>query len=274
LSRRSAAGAADERIQKTLAQRGIGSRRQIEEWIRAGRVQVNGRPATLGQRVRPGDRIVVDGREVTRRLKAENRPRAIVYHKPAGEMLRARAGDERPNVEAHLPALHGGRWVAVNPIGYAEDGLLVLTSDGALASRAGRAGRLLPVEYRVRALRPERLVDWPQLPLSVVVDGVEAKFASIEPAETGGTNQWFKVTANQAVPRGAVRALFDSAGLKVSRTLLIAWGPFRLPRDLPRGRSRELRGPALEAVLQLASGGATSGGVTSGRATARRNAGR
>jgi 23S rRNA pseudouridine2605 synthase len=264
LSRRSAAGAADERIQKTLAQRGIGSRRQVEEWIRAGRVQVNGRPATVGQRVRAGDRIAVDGREITRRLKVESRVRAIVYHKPAGEMLRARAGDERANVEAHLPALHAGRWVAVNPIGYAEDGLLVLTSDGALASRAGRAGRLLPVEYRVRALRPERLADWPELPLAVVVDGDEVRFAGVEPAESGSTNQWFKVTANQAVPRGAVRALFDSAGLKVSRTLLVGWGPFRLPRDLPRGRSRELRGPELEDLLQLGAA----------NATARRSAGR
>jgi 23S rRNA pseudouridine2605 synthase len=265
LNRRSAAGAADERIQKTLAQRGMGSRRQIEEWIRAGRVQVNGRPATVGQRVRPGDRIVVDGRDVTRRLKAGTRARAIVYHKPAGEMLRARVGDERPNVETHLPALHGGRWVAVNPIGYAEDGLLVLTSDGALASRAGRAGRLLPVEYRVRALRPEHLAAWPELPRSVVVEAGEVQFAGVEPAETGSTNQWFKVTANQAVPRGAVRALFDSAGLKVSRTLLVRWGPFHLPRDLPRGRSRELRGAELEGLLRLGANGA---------ATARRNAGR
>jgi 16S rRNA U516 pseudouridylate synthase RsuA-like enzyme len=163
-----------------------------------------------------------------------------------------------------LPALRAGRWVAVNPIGYAEDGLLVLTSDGGLASRAGRAGRLLPVEYRVRALRPERLAEWPELPLAVVVDGDEVRFAGVEPVETGSTNQWFKVTANQAVPRGAVRALFDSAGLKVGRMLLLGWGPFRLPRDLPRGRWRELRGPELEELLQLGAA----------QATARRSAGR
>ena len=258
MSRRPAASAADERIQKTLAQRGIGSRRQIEDWIRAGRVQVNGRPAAVGQRVRPSDRIVVDGRDITRRLKVETKVRAIIYHKPEGEMLRARAGDERANVEAHLPTLPAGRWVVVNPIGYAEDGLLVLTSDGGLASRAGRAGRLLPVEYRVRALRPERLTEWPEVPLSVVVDGHEANFTSVEPAAVGGTNQWFKVTAGRAVPRGAVRALFDAAGLKVSRTLLIGWGPFRLPRDLPRGRSRELRGSDLEALMHLGANRATA----------------
>jgi 23S rRNA pseudouridine2605 synthase len=251
LTRRSAAGGADERIQKSLAQRGIGSRRQIEEWIRAGRVQVNGRPATLGQRVRSDDRILVDGRDVAPPTRNATRARAILYHKPGGEMLRARAGDERPNVEAQLPALRGARWVAVNPIGFAEDGLLVLTSDGSLASRAARAGRQLPVEYRVRALRPERVLEWPDIPLSVDVENRSVTFTAAEPTEAGGTNQWFKVTAAQAVPRGAVRALFDAAGLKVSRVHLVAWGPFRLPRDLPRGRSRELRGPELVELLEL-----------------------
>jgi len=251
LTRRSATGGADERIQKSLAQRGVGSRRQIEEWIRAGRVQVNGRPATLGQRVRADDRILVDGRDVARPARSAARVRAIVYHKPGGEMLRARAGDERPHVEAHLPSLRGARWVAVNPIGFAEDGLLVLTSDGPLAQRAARAGRQLPVEYRVRALRPERATEWPDVPLSVEVEGRPVTFTAVEPTEAGSTNQWFKVTADQAVPRGAVRALFDAAGLKVSRVHLVAWGPFRLPRDLPRGRSRELRGPELAELLAL-----------------------
>jgi len=102
------------------------------------------------------------------------------------------------------------------------------------------------------------LTEWPEVPLSVVVDGHEANFTSVEPAAAGGTNQWFKVTAGTAVPRGAVRALFDAAGLKVSRTLLIGWGPFRLPRDLPRGRSRELRGSDLEALMHLGANRATA----------------
>jgi 23S rRNA pseudouridine2605 synthase len=241
----------DERIHKLLAQRGIGSRRQVEEWIRAGRVVVNGRPATVGQRVAVTDRIVVDGRDVSQRSSAPVRMRAILYHKPSGEMLRSRAGDERAHVETQLPALRTGRWVVVNPIGYSEDGLLVLTSDGSLASAAARSGRLLPVEYRVRVLKPEHAEGSIDVPRSVDVEGQSVEFESIEAIESSGTNQWFKVTANRAVPRGAVRALFDAAGLKVSRILLLRWGPFSLPRDLPRGRSRELRDAELAQLLSL-----------------------
>jgi 23S rRNA pseudouridine2605 synthase len=262
---RSGRPSADERLHKLLAQRGVGSRRQIEDWIRAGRISVNGRPATVGQRVLPSDRIVIDGRDVSKRIAAAARTRAILYHKPSGEMLRSRAGDERAHVEAQLPALRGARWVVVNPIGFSEDGLLVLTSDGTLATAAARAGRTLPVEYRVRALKPERSDEWPEVPLEVEVEGRTVSFDSVEPLDGGGTNAWFKVTAARAVPRGSVRALFDAAGLKVSRVLLIRWGPFALPRDLPRGRVRELRDAELDALLEL-------GGRR--RATVHRSAGR
>ena len=130
----------------------MGSRRQVEEWIRAGRILVNGRPATIGQRIRTSDRIVLDGRDVTRRVGAAQRLRVVVYHKPGGELQRSRAGDDRSTVDARLPSLHSGRWLPINTLGFAEDGLLVLTNDGALAAAAGRRGRDLPVEYRVRVL--------------------------------------------------------------------------------------------------------------------------
>jgi len=255
----------DERIHKLLAQRGIGSRRQVEDWIRAGRVTVNGHVATVGQRVSARDRIVVDGRDVTRRIATAARTRAIVYHKPSGEMLRTRAGDERAHVETQLPALRTGRWVAVNPIGYGEDGLLVLTSDGSLASAAARNGRLLPVEYRVRALRPERFEGPLDVATQVDVEGEPVAFDAVEAIETAGTNQWFKVSASRAVPRGAVRALFDAAGLKLSRVLLVRWGPFTLPRDLPRGRSRELNDAELAGLLTLAGRGPVTGPRTAAR---------
>jgi 23S rRNA pseudouridine2605 synthase len=262
----------DERIHKLMAQHGIGSRRQVEDWIRAGRVLVNGRAATVGQRVSSGDRIIVDGSDVTRRISTSARTRSIVYHKPSGEMLRSRAGDERAHVETQLPALPTGRWVAVNPIGYGEDGLLVLTSDGSLASAAARNGRLLPVEYRVRVLRPERSEDPVHVPSHVDVDGQPVTFDTVEAIEAGATNQWFEVTASRAVPRGAVRALFDAAGLKVSRVLLVRWGPFSLPRDLPRGRSRELSDAEMAELLRLAGRPAVTEPRTAARSRRARRA--
>jgi 23S rRNA pseudouridine2605 synthase len=274
----------DERLHKLLAQHGIGSRRQVESWIAEGRVLVNGRPAVVGQRVRLSDRVSVDGRDVTKRLSATQALRVIVYHKPSGEMSKRQAGDERAGVDTRLPSLHAGRWLPVNALGYGEDGLLILTSDGSLASSVARRAAELPVEYRVRALRPRAADEWPPLPREVEVDGALVTFAAVERLEGGPTNAWFKVSADRTVPRGAVRALFDAAGLKVSRVMLVRWGPVTLPRDLPRGRSRDLAGAELDALLSLVAGPGTQG-ATRGRphrsarrpkrsAPARRNGGR
>lgn len=241
-----------ERLHKLLAQHGIGSRRQVESWIREGRVLVNGQPAEVGQEFQPRDRVVVDGRDVTKLLAVERKLQVIIYHKPTGEMLRRRAGDDREGVEIRLPALHGGRWVAVNALGYGEDGLLILANEGPFALAVARRGHELPVEYRVRALRPRQDQDWPTLPTGVDVEGQAVTFSIVEPAGTSGTNMWFKVGAERTLPRGAIRALFDAAGLKLNRAMLVRWGPVALPRDLPRGRSRPLEGAELDALYALA----------------------
>ncbi len=112
-----------------------------------------GRPSS-DRRLNSGDRVVLDGRDVTRLLAVERNLKVIAYHKPTGEMLRRRAGDEREGVEMHLPALHAGRWVAINALGFGEDGLLLLASEGPFALAIARRGHELGVEYRVRALRP------------------------------------------------------------------------------------------------------------------------
>ena len=242
----------DERLHKLLAQHGVGSRRQVEAWIREGRVLVNGQPAEIGQRVGPRDRVVVDGRDVSKRLAVRAELRVILYHKPSGEMSRSREGDDRSGVEERLPSLRAGRWLPVNSLAFGEDGLLILTSDGTLASAIRRNAATLPVEYRVRVLKPRDDEGWPDMPLEVDVEGEPVTFTAVERVEGAGSNVWFRVTADQPVGRGAVRALFDGAGLKISRVMLVNWGPVALPRDLPRGRSRDLDGPALEALLALA----------------------
>ncbi len=242
----------EERIHKALARHGIGSRRQVENWIREGRVLVNGQPALIGQSIKPSDRIRVDGRDVSRELSARQSLRVIVYHKPGGEMLRRRGGDDRASVEARLPSLHAGRWVAVNALGFDEGGLLILSSDGSLALNVARQGYELPVEYRVRVLQPRGGGAFPELPRAMHFEGKDVVLSAVEPLESAGTNVWFRVAADRTIPRGAIRALFDEAGLKVSRVLLVRWGPVTLPRDLPRSRSRDLVGPELDALLGMA----------------------
>jgi len=280
----------DERLHKLLAQHGIGSRRQVETWIREGRVLVNGKPAEIGQRVGPRDRVVVDGRDVSKRLAARSELRVILYHKPSGEMSRSREGDDRSGVEDRLPSLRAGRWLPVNSLAFGEDGLLILTNDGTLAPVVRRNAETLPVEYRVRVLKPRDDEGWPDMPLEIDVEGEPVQFTAVERIEGAGTNVWFRLTADQPVKRGAVRALFDGVGLKLSRVMLVKWGPVALPRDLPRGRSRDLMGPELDALLALAGRAKTherAGGGAGpqrgkkparsrgpGRPTARRSGGR
>jgi len=108
----------DDRLHKVLAQHGLGSRRQVEEWIRAGRIHVNGRPATIGQRVRTSDRIVVDGRDVTRRVGSAQRLRVVVYHRPGGDLQRGQAGDRRSPVHAPLATLLAGRWLPIHTVAF------------------------------------------------------------------------------------------------------------------------------------------------------------
>lgn len=270
----------DERLHKLLAQHGIGSRRQVEDWIRAGRVLVNGRPAEVGQRVRPSDRITVDGRDVSKRLATVQSLRVILYHKPGGEMTRAREGDDRTDIETRLPSLRSGRWLPVNPLGFGEEGLLVLSNDGTFAAAIARKSGPQPVEYRVRVLRPREADDWPVMPLQIDLEGEAVVFAAVERLEGAGTNVWFRVAAERPLRRGALRALFDGVGLKVSRTLLVSWGPLALPRDLPRGRSRDVDGPQLDAMLALAGRSrpprprGPARGARDRRTTARRSGGR
>lgn len=195
---------------------------------------------------------MVDGRDVTRLLGAAQELRVIVYHKPGEEMLKSRAGDERAAVPERLPSLRAGRWLPINALGYEEEGLLLLTNDGPLAAALARASRDLPLEYRVRVLRPRMAEDWPELPLAVEFEGGQIEFEIVEDAGGGETNRWFRVRSKAAVPRRAVRALFDAAGLKVSRVMLVGWGPVALPRDVPRGRHRDLERSQLDVLLQMA----------------------
>jgi 23S rRNA pseudouridine2605 synthase len=130
--------------------------------------------------------------------------------------------------------------------------LLILASEGKFALAIARHTHEIPVEDRVRALRPSQDEAWPEMPTAVDVEGQAATFRAVEPAGTSGTNMWFKVTSDRTLPRGAIRALFDSAGLKISRAMLVKWGPIALPRDLPRGRSRALEGEELDSLYALA----------------------
>jgi 23S rRNA pseudouridine2605 synthase len=244
--------ASGERLQKVLASAGVGSRREIEAWIRAGRLAVNGVQAELGQRVTGREDIRLDGRPVVlahgRHASAE---RTIAYHKPAGEICTRRDPEGRPTVFDRLPRLQGRRWVSVGRLDFSTSGLLLLTTDGALAHALMHPSRGLVREYMVRILGavPPEVLD--RLRAGLDLDDGPARFDSIVAAGEGDANHWFRVAVREGRNR-LVRRLWEAAGLQVSRLIRVRYGPVELPRSVRAGRSQALEGPALEELYAAA----------------------
>lgn len=234
-----------ERLHKLLAQHGLGSRREIEKWMLEGRVRLNNQPAQPGDRYNPGDRVSIDGKDVTSRLQVFAAAKVILYHKPQGQPITPTAEDESgevadKSVMESLPSLRGSRWLVVNTMQAGDSGLLLLTSDGRLADALRRRAETTPAAYVARVLVPFPEYDVDSIPRVVQYDDETIEFENIEPAGGEGTNRWFRVESHRAHRRAAVRALFESRGLKVSRVIQVKFGDFELPRDLPRGKHREL----------------------------------
>lgn len=238
-----------ERLQKLLARHGLGSRRQIEEWILSGRILLNGAPAQLGDRFSPGDRLIVDGKDLTGRLAVEAAGRVLVYHKAAGEVLAAGDSDGGPNLLDRLPDVRGARWLAINPMNAADSGLLLLSNDGRLVNALKRRSPATPASYMVRVHAPGREEgEVPEVASRVLHDDREVEFIAVTLTGGEGANLWYRVDSAHADRRIAVRSLFESQGLKVSRLIQVSYGDLQLPEDLPRGRHRELSGEQVAAL--------------------------
>jgi 23S rRNA pseudouridine2605 synthase len=243
------------RLHKLLAQHGLGSRREIEKWMLEGRVVLNGRAAEPGDRYSAGDRVVIDGRDITSRLTAPSAaPSVILYNKPQGQPITSAGEDTSSDksVMESLPSVRGARWLVVNTMQAGDSGLMLLTSDGRLADALRRRAETIPAAYVARVLVPTPEFDVTTLPRVVTYDEETIEFESIEPAGGEGTNRWFRVQSRRAHRRAAVRALFESRGLKVSRVIQVQFADIELPRDLPRGRHRALLPDRVQALYALA----------------------
>lgn len=238
-----------DRLQKWLAAAGIGSRRTIERWIAEGRVSVNGRPAVLGQKIEGGERVAVDGRRVHGPSLRQAPARVLLYHKPIGEVCTRSDPEGRPTVFDALPPVKGGRWIAIGRLDLDTSGLLLFTTDGALAHALMHPSGEWQREYavRVRGEPPAEVLR--RLREGVVLDDGPARFESLEAQGGDGSNRWYRVTVAEGRNR-IVRRLWEAVGCQVSRLIRVRFGPLALPRHLPRGRHRELRDKELAAVYE------------------------
>jgi len=240
-----------ERLQKLLAAAGFGSRREIETWIAAGRLKVNGAAAKLGDRAAPGDLVELDGRALA--LKAPGaQPRVLLYHKPDGEMVTRSDPQGRPTVFERLPAIPGGRWVAVGRLDINTAGLLLLTDSGELANRLMHPRHEVEREYAVRVLGELRPEESATLLAGVALEDGTARFDKLEASGSAeGANRWYRVVLREGRNR-EVRRLFEALGRKVSRLLRVRYGPVELPRELRPGRWIELDKKSIEEIVKTA----------------------
>ncbi len=260
-----------ERIQKVLAQHGIGSRREVERWIVEGRIQINGVKAKTGDRYESGDRVLLDDRDVTRRLERTSAMQVIAYHKPQGQPIERSAaprknaeGVEYPpevieeSAEERLPVQRGSRWVAINPMHPGDSGLLLFTNDGALSYALTRQKKKIPTSYMVRVHVRGGVAAAPQLPTTLRLDDETIEFTEVTVSnsapegESDSGNIWYRVVLPRADKRAAVRALFVSHDLTVSRMMQVAFGDIALTKEMPRARHVPLKPKQVESLYALA----------------------
>lgn len=253
---------AAERIQKLLATAGLGSRREIERWIEAGRITLNGEVAKLGDRSGPGDKLTLDGAPV--KIANFRTPiRVLLYNKPEGEIVARKDPEGRDIVFDQLPELSVGRWIAVGRLDLNTSGLLLFTNHGELARRLMHPSYALPREYVVRVFGQVDEAMLERLRQGVQLEDGLAKFSSVtlnpgqvdpnaivdEEEGQAYTNNWYTCVLTEGRNR-EVRRLWESQGLRVSRLIRSRFGAVRLGRETWHGQHRELSPREVAALLR------------------------
>jgi 23S rRNA pseudouridine2605 synthase len=222
---------AGERIQKVLARGGIGSRREIERWIKEGRLKLNGAMATLGARLKTGDQLLLNNRLIHWEKFAVQPTRVLLYHKAIGEVVSRRDPEGRPVVFTQLPKLPNARWIAVGRLDINTSGLLLVTNNGELAHRLMHPSTQIEREYAVRVLGDIPEATLAQLKQGVALEDGLAKFEEIHFAGGEGANKWYHVIVSEGRNR-LVRRLWESQQITVSRLIRLRYGPVVLPERL------------------------------------------
>jgi 23S rRNA pseudouridine2605 synthase len=241
-----------ERIQKVLARAGIGSRRQVEAWIKEGRLAINGQRAQPGAHIGPQDRVTLDDRPLRLR-EADSDTRVVILHRAP-----RRAGDDATamDTQLQLPKRAGRRWVSVSPLPPNDGGLELLTSDGDLAQGLMRRLAELPVEFAVRVRGEPQPEQMERLQSGDLGEGERIDVQKVEPAGGEGYNRWLRLVIRGGRARD-VHRLCAASGVELSRLIRTGLGPLTMDRTLARGRSRALAASEMNELYRLA-------GITAG----------
>lgn len=237
------------KLQKLLAQKGLGSRWEMEVLIAFGEVSVNGKTAVVGDRVGAQD-VVRIGKRVIRLNLEESLPKVLLYHKPEGEIVSRDDPEGRPSVFDKLPHLRSSKWIAIGRLDFNTSGLLIFTTDGTLANRLMHPSFEMEREYAVRVLgelTPEQIT---QLTTGVTLADGQAAFTYLSEQGGEGINHWYRVILKEGKNR-EVRRMFEAIGLTVSRLMRVRFGPINLPPRIKRGQWLELDEKEIRRLLSL-----------------------
>lgn len=236
-----------ERIQKVLARAGVGSRRQIEAWIKEGRIKVNGKPAALGDHISSTDKVKVDDRVVHHGDTATEKVKVLAYYKPTGEICARSDPKHKKTVFDSLPKIKNGRWVNIGRLDVNTIGLLLFTNNGELANRLMHPSNQVEREYAVRVLGTASEVQIQAMLEGVKLDDGMARFTDIADSGGEGVNHWYHVVIMEGRNR-EVRRLWESQGLQVSRLMRVRFGPYSLPRSKRLGNVWDLDEKEIKAL--------------------------
>ena len=242
----------DEKLQKFLANRGYGSRRQVEQWISDGRVRLNNSVAKIGDRVSINDSIFLDNKKVRSRELVETH--IIVYNKPEGLVSTTKDTRGRPLVFDNLPPLKRGKWISVGRLDINTSGLMLFTTNGELANRLMHPKYSIDRKYLVRVYGKVEKKNIEALKKGILIGDEYSRFKNIEYKnevlkDQVRLNNWFQVTLGSGKNR-EVRSLWESQGFEVSRLKRISYGPVILPSFVRPGTYTYL---SEKEVVQLAN---------------------
>lgn len=237
------------KLQKLLAQKGLGSRREMEVLIASGAVSINGETAVVGDRVGAQDLVRI-GKRVIRLNLEESLPKVLLYHKPEGEIVSRDDPEGRPSVFDKLPHLRSSKWIAIGRLDFNTSGLLIFTTDGTLANRLMHPSFEMEREYAVRILGELTAEQKMQLTTGVMLADGQAAFSYLAEQGGEGINHWYRVILKEGKNR-EVRRMFEAVGLTVSRLMRVRFGPINLPPRIKRGQWLELDEKEIRRLLSL-----------------------
>ncbi len=240
---------AAERVQKALARSGIGSRRQIEGWIKEGRIKINGKTAIPGAHVTSKDKIKFDNRIVRFSDSGQEKTKVLAYYKPGGEICARSDPKHKKTVFDNLPKLSNGRWINIGRLDLNTVGLLLFTNNGELANRLMHPSSQVEREYAVRVLGEVSTKQLQAMLKGVRLDDGYARFTDIVDSGGEGANHWYHVVIMEGRNR-EVRRLWESQGLKVSRLMRVRFGSYILPRAKHPGEFWDLKESDIKALCK------------------------